>query len=59
MALYLGGSEKIKISHDNTLIRFNIFTETPITNGVLLLTSDEFIIKDSDGIYMTAKESEE
>lgn len=59
MALHLGSSEKVKLTHNSTLIRFNIFTEKEITNGLKLLTSEGYILKDSKGVYLTAKESGE
>lgn len=55
MALYLGGG-KLKINLGNNIYRFNIFTETsePIINGIRLLSSDGYILKDINGIYLTA-----
>lgn len=58
MALYLGNSVKLKTSINNIIYRFNLFSETPITNGVRLLSLDEYILKDSNGLYLTAKEGE-
>lgn len=58
MALYLGSSDKLKLYWDDTLYRFNLFTKTPITNGIRLLSFDNFILKDSSGLYLTVKESE-
>jgi hypothetical protein len=55
MALYLG-SKKLKITLDNIKYNLNIFSTTPIVNGVLLLSSDNYILKDSNGLYLTAKE---
>lgn len=57
MALYLG-SEKVKINMDGFTYSLNLFTGTPILNGVMLLSSDGYILKDSNGLYLTAKESE-
>lgn len=60
MALYLGGNgEKIKIIQGGSLIRFNVFTTQPITNGVRLLSSDDYTLKDSNNIFLTAKEEDE
>lgn len=56
MALYLGNSEKLKINIDNIVYCLNLFSKTPITNGVRLLSSDNFIIKDANGLYLTIKE---
>lgn len=56
MALYLGNSEKLKINLDGIVYYLNLFSETPITNGVRLLSSEGYILKDSNGLYVTIKE---
>lgn len=53
MALYLGNSKKLKLIFNNEVYRLNLFTETPITNGIRLLSSDGYILKDINGIYLT------
>lgn len=58
MALYLGNSNKIKINIDGKAYRLNLFSIIPITNGIRLMSSENFILKDSNGLYLTAKESE-
>lgn len=58
MALYLGGSEKLKVSLNNILYSLNLFSETPITNNTRLLSSEGYILKDVNGLYLTAKEDE-
>lgn len=58
MGLYLGSSEKLKINLNNILCSLNLFSETPITNSVRLLSSEGYILKDSNGLYLTAKEDE-
>ena len=55
MGLYLG-SNKIKINAENVGYYMHLFSQTPITNGVRLLTSNGYILKDSDGLYLTTKE---
>ncbi len=57
MALYLG-ENKVKINLDGVVYCLNLFSEIPITNGIRLLSSDNYILQDSNGIYLTAKESE-
>ena len=57
MALYLG-SEKVKINLNGVVYNLNLFSTTPILNGVLLLSSEGYILKDANGIYLTAKEDE-
>ena len=57
MALYISG-EKLKINLDNIVYCLNLFSETPIVNGVRLLSSEGYILKDSNGLYLTTKEDE-
>lgn len=57
MALYLG-SEKVKINLSGIEYALNIFSEKPIVNGVLMLTSEGYILTDADGVYITLKEDE-
>ena len=58
MALYLGSSGKQKIILDGVVYRLNFFTTTTITNGIRLLSSDNYILKDANGLYLTIKESD-
>lgn len=58
MALYLGSSENLKIFLNGILYYLNLYSETPITNNIRLLSSDGYILKDSNGLYLTVKESE-
>ena len=58
MALYFGNSTKLKINLNNVIYSLNLFSEAPITNGIRLLSSEGYILKDSNGLYLTTKESE-
>jgi hypothetical protein len=58
MALYLGSSEKLNVNLNNITYYLNLFSETPITNGIRLLSSDGYILRDSNGLYITTKESD-
>lgn len=58
MALYLGSSGKLKVDLNNSKYYLNLYTKIPITNGIKLLSSEGYILKDSKGLYLTAKESE-
>ena len=58
MALYLGSSEKLKISLDDVQYYLRLYADPPITNGTRLLCTEENILKDSNGLYVTIKESE-
>lgn len=55
MALYLGNN-KVKININNVIYSMKLFSETLITNGIRLLSSEGYILKDSNGLYLTAKE---
>lgn len=57
MALYLG-SNQVKINLNNIVYYLNLYSKTPITNGIKLLTLENYILKDSNGLYLTTKESE-
>lgn len=58
MGLYLG-SEKIKTILNNELFCLNLLPSlSPIVNGALLKTSEDYIWKDLNELYLTAKESE-
>lgn len=58
MALYLGSSDKQKIVLDGNTYFLNLFSKILITNGEILLSSDNYILKDSNGLFLTIKESE-
>lgn len=55
MPLHLGSSEKVKIHKNGSIIRLDVFTEKPITNGQRLLSSEDYTLKDSKGTYITVK----
>jgi hypothetical protein len=55
MGLYIG-SKKRKISLDGAAFHLNLFSINPITNGLKLLSSDGYILKDSNGLYLTSLE---
>lgn len=56
MGLYLGSGQKIKINLTNNKYSLKLFSLTPILNGTKLLSSDNYILKDKNGRYLTAKE---
>ena len=51
MALYLG-KDKVKINLGGIIYCLNLFSETPITNNGWLLSSDNYILQDSNGVYL-------
>lgn len=55
MALYLG-KDAVKINLNGIVCSLNLFSSNPILNGVSLLSSENYILKDSNGVFLTAKE---
>ena len=57
MGLYLGGSEeKLKICINGSFTVLNIPDISSSTNINSLLSSDNYILKDSNGLYLISKE---
>ena len=59
MALYLGNGERIKITSNNVAHCLNLFSEKPITNGIRLVSSDDYTLQDTKRLYLTTKKEEE
>ena len=59
MALYLGSSDKLKINLNGVTYCLNLFADPPITNGIRLLSSEGYILKDLDNLYVTTKKESE
>lgn len=57
MALYLG-TDRIKTNINGMAYNLTLFSSTLILNGARLLSSDGYILIDSNGTYLTSKESE-
>ena len=57
MALYLGNSEKLKINLNGVVYCLNLLFDSPIENGIRLLSSEGFYLKDSNELYLTIRES--
>ncbi len=55
MALYVGNSEKLKITLDNAACLLKLIT-APVSASVGLVSSDNSILQDSAGLYLLAKE---
>ena len=55
MAVYLGG-EKLQINLNGVVCYLNLYSETPITNGIRLLSLENYTLKDANGLYLTIKE---
>lgn len=56
MALYLGNSGKLRINLSNTIYHLIIPSSSTFVNGIILKSFDNYILKDSNGVYLTAKE---
>lgn len=58
MALYLGNSGKVKVQTLRGVYHFIISSASNILSKIILKSSDNYILKDSNGVYLTAKEDE-
>ena len=58
MALYLGNSEKLKINLGDAVYCLNLISKIITTNNDRLLSSDNYILIDSNGLYLTVEECE-
>ena len=58
MALYLGDSRELQINLNGQLYCLNLFSKAIIINNVMLLSYDNYRLKDSSGIILTVKEDE-
>jgi hypothetical protein len=58
MGLYLGNSERQKIILNGVVYRLNLYTPAPIINFIQLLSSDNYVLKDINGLYLTVEEDE-
>jgi hypothetical protein len=56
MALYLGSSGKLRLNSSNAIYRLIIPSSYPFVNGIILKSFDNYILKDSNGVYLTVKE---
>lgn len=59
MALYLGSSGKLKVNLNGVIYNLNMLSAESIINGIRLLSSEGYILKDSNGLYLIAKEGEQ
>ena len=53
MALYLGESERLKIVINNVVYKLNLYSSGVITNHGMLLSFDDFVLRDVNGLYLT------
>jgi hypothetical protein len=57
MALYLG-SNKLKANMNGIAYCLNLFSSIAVNNGIRLLSSEGYVLKDANGIYLIPKESD-
>ena len=55
MALHLGNSEELKIYINGVRYKLNLYSKKLVTNGDILLSSDNFILRDANGLYLTVQ----
>ena len=58
MSLYLGNSAKVKVNLNNVICHFKLFSGSLIINSIKLSSSDNYILKDSNGLFLTVKDGE-
>ena len=52
MALYLGNSDKLVINLNGVRYCLNLFSAAPVTDHVSLLSFDNYILTDKNGVYL-------
>jgi hypothetical protein len=57
MPLYLG-NEKVKINLNGIVYKLNLYSSKKIEEIIRLLSSDRYILKDSNGLYLIPKDGE-
>lgn len=57
MALFIG-DKRIKINAQKEKCCLQLYISTPAKSDLLLMSNDDCIFKDSDGLYLTLKEGE-
>lgn len=57
MALYLG-TNKVKINLDGMIRKIAEDADDILLNGIKLLSFDGYVLKDNNGLYITAKDGE-
>jgi hypothetical protein len=59
MGIYLGNSEKLKINLGDATYIMNIFSALPTIEDIVLSSSDDCILKDFNGLYLSPLAEEE
>ena len=58
MAVFLG-NKKVQVVIDGAKCDIEFYSENLITDGVLLLSADDYILQDVNGAYITAEEDKD
>lgn len=58
MGLFINGIEYDAYNSKGILLNLEIDPFNPITNNPRILTLDDYILKDLDGVYITSEEEE-
>lgn len=58
MALYLGDNKKLKVISNGVTYCFRILTTAPVIKGIKLLSSEGYVLRDKNGMYLTVKDGE-
>lgn len=58
MALYVGAN-KYNVIIGDIICDMRLYSEIPITNGIRLLSSDDYTLKDINGLYLTIEKEGE
>lgn len=56
MAIYLGGT-KCNLVLGNSVCEIQLYSSTPIVSSIMLLSSDNYILKDLNGLYLIPKDA--
>lgn len=59
MGLYLNNSEKLKINLGGVAYVMNIFSALPTIEDIVLSSSDDCILKDFNGLYLSPSAEKE
>ena len=57
MALFIG-NQRVVITSGDENYNLNFYSSVPVTNGMRLLSSDGYILKDANGLYLTTEEED-
>lgn len=58
MAIYIGG-QKYKLICDGDVCEMQTYSPIPITNNIRLLSSENYILKDMNNVYLTVVKEDE